>query len=93
MIVDIGDKWDAIVFESEQEYYFIQENLRPYQDQEYFVNGSFRFEGYGLFAGFQGYIPRQTGNNSDLQQEGNIVIDHTYWKILKSYPEEYSSVY
>ena len=76
-----------------REFDFIEENLRPYQDQEYFVNGSFLFEGYGLFAGFQGYSPRQTGNNNDLHQEGKIVIDLAYWKSLKSYPEEYSSVY
>ena len=63
LFVDLGDGWDAAVFESEQEFEFVEENLRPNQDQEYFVNGSSLLEGFVLRFGFDftGYSLRQTG--------------------------------
>ena len=62
LFADLGDGWDTALFESEQEFEFVEENLRPDQDQEYFVNGSSLFEEFGLSTGFQRYSPRQTGN-------------------------------
>ena len=46
MSVELGSGWGAIVFESEVEFDFIEENLKTDQDQEYFVNGSFYDESF-----------------------------------------------
>ena len=67
VFVELGDGWGVIVFESEVEFDFIEENLRADQDQEYFVNGSFYNELFSLlqFAlSFQAYTPRKSGNNT-----------------------------
>ena len=64
VFVELGSGWGAIVFESEVEFDFIEENLRTNQDQEYFVNGSFYDESFsiGFPLSFQIYSPRQSGN-------------------------------
>ena len=66
MFVELGSGWGAIVFESEVEFDFIEENLRTDQDQEYFVNGSYYDESFSIITyfpfSFQIYSPRQSGN-------------------------------
>ena len=64
MFAELGNGWGAIVFESEVEFDFIEENLRTDQQQEYFVNGSFYDESIsiGISLSFQVYSPKQSGN-------------------------------
>ena len=64
MFAELGNGWGAIVFESEVEFDFIEENLRTDQNQEYFVNGSFYDESFsiGISLSFQVYSPRQSSN-------------------------------
>ena len=64
VFAELGSGWGPIVFESEVEFYFIEENLRTDQDQEYFVHGSFYDESFsiGFPLSFQIYSPRQSGN-------------------------------
>ena len=64
---ELGDGYGAAVFESEQEFYFIEESLRT--DQDYFVKGSFHNEMLYTVTEFlsngvaiHAYSPRQTGN-------------------------------
>ena len=67
VFVELGNGWGAIVFESEVEFDFIEENLRADQDQEYFVNGSFYDETFSIInhpLSFQVYTPRQSSNKT-----------------------------
>ena len=67
VFVELGSGWGAIVFESEVEFHFIEENLRADQNQEYFVNGSFYDEIFSIInfpLGFQVYTPRQSSNKT-----------------------------
>ena len=69
--LDLGDGWSSLKLESEQEYYFIQENLKTDKDQDYFVGGShfdetqfdffYKIWGY-LPVSFDSYSPRQSGD-------------------------------
>ena len=67
VFVELGDGWEAVVFESEVEFDFIEKNLRTNQDQEYFVNGSFRDQLLSILypevaIGITEYSPGQKGN-------------------------------
>ena len=68
VFIELGDGWGAVEMESEVEYFFIEENLRTDQNQEYWVNGSFYEESFsiGRPLSFQVYTPRQSGNTCIL---------------------------
>ena len=65
MFVELGDGWGAPVIESEDEFDFIEQNLKNNQDRDHFVNGSYYDE--TLYNGhpfsFQAYSPKQLGDS------------------------------
>ena len=70
---ELGNGWGSTLIESEQEWNFIEENLRTDQEQDYFIGGSYynqsHFEffdpTYWFNSNFsvRSYSTRQQGND------------------------------